>query len=828
MFKLELVAKKIAAVMVSCACMLSAIPFSSAPVSASEENTSMEWGTMEISGGGFVSGIVTGKNVMYARTDVGGAYKYDFNSKTWIQMMNFVSEEDRGFLSVDAMAIDPTDDNTIYLLAGCAYFSGARTAVFKSTDGGESFTEYDVTDLIQVHGNGNGRHCGEAIAVDPDNPDTIYCGGGTNGLIVSNNGGKTWSYVESYNNLGLFTETINWPTWTEHKVKATASEYYASNGIATIAIADGKVYVGASVKDVTNMYVADVGKDNWKPMNSSLPENLYPSRINKDADGNLLISYVPDLSFGSSGGAAYRYNIKTGELTNISPKADTPIGSVVSDPTDSNKLVATTCGLWYSQLWSENDWENDQVAWGDVTFKSTDGGATWTQMSPGNTVSWGGPLQADYLQNGGVSWIEHKAIHWSGSIVIDPTNTDRVLITSGNGVFACDDVWNDIPTFYFHAKGIEEVVALDMVSVPDGNVYSAIGDYDGFIHEDVNKQCIQYQPNMGSTSAIAYCPSNTDVMVRYAQNEAKGYYSTDAGSTWTEMTIQQGGQKAAITQLEDGTYRIFCGKSYSDDFGATWNNITGISTSSTVYIQVDPQNPQYVYSAGNDNNSYDPTCKPNNYLFVSSDYGKTFEKVTLGSYDKIEDYGRICAAGNGTVYAPAGSSGLYVTEDYGKTVSEFDNVDQCFAVGVGAAKDSSSPLTIYIWGQANGSGITGIYRSVNGGSSWERINDDEHQYGGPGNGKFIVGDMNTFGTVYMSTVGMGIVYGKLSSETTTPDIMGDVNGNGTVEIADLIMLKKHIINVKSLTAKQASRADINNDKNINSLDASALKKLILN
>jgi hypothetical protein len=43
---------------------------------------------------------------------------------------------------------------------------------------------------------------------------------------------------------------------------------------------------------------------------------------------------------------------------------------------------------------------------------------------------------------------------------------------------------------------------------------------------------------------------------------------------------------------------------------------------------------------------------------------------------------------------------------------------------------------------------------------WLRINDDQHQYGGPGDAQFVVGDMNTFGVVYMSTAGRGIVYGK--------------------------------------------------------------------
>ena len=73
---------------------------------------------------------------------------------------------------------------------------------------------------------------------------------------------------------------------------------------------------------------------------------------------------------------------------------------------------------------------------------------------------------------------------------------------------------------YFEADGIEEVVALDMISAPGKNPYSVIGDYDGFEHLDtVNSN--RFSPTMtaatggsGSASAIAYCPQNPDVMMR--------------------------------------------------------------------------------------------------------------------------------------------------------------------------------------------------------------------------------------------------------------------------------------------------------------------------
>lgn len=813
-----------------------------ATAAGSAANT-MEWGTLEISGGGFVSGIVTGQNVMYARTDVGGAYRYDYDTQSWVQLMAATSEPDKGYLSVDAIAIDPTDDDTVYMLCGCAYFSNAKTAVYRSINGGDNWDVVEITDLVQVHGNGYGRQCGESIAVDPDDPSTLYCGGDTEGLIVSHDYGKTWDKVTSFDTLGLFTEEIKWPTWTDHMVKATASEYAASNGISTIAIQDGKVYVGVSVTGVDNLYVADVGKDNWKVVSADLPNTLYPSRINLDANGDLLIGYVPTLTFGSSGGGAYRYDKETGTVTDISPKANTPFGSIVSEKDNADHLVASTCGVWYSQLWAKDDWDNDCVAWGDITFRSEDGGKTWRQMAPGNEITWSGPLQADYLQDGGVSWVRNKAIHWSGTVVFDPRDSDRLLITSGNGIFQCQDAWGELPVFSFHAKGIEEVVPLDLVSVPGGNVYSAIGDYDGFIHSSVTDST-QYQPNMGSTGAIAYCKSNPDIMLRYSENESKGYYSQDGGKSWTALTGCMAHSKGAITTLEDGTYRFFCtgegGTIYSDDFGKTWSKSTGTAGK---YITVDPEKPNYVYGAGNDYNAYDTSRKANNYLYVSDDYGVTFTAKTICNYDGAEDYARIAAAGNGTVYCPAGYYGLYKTTDYGETFTKVENIFSCFAVGVGAAKPGNKNLTVYAWANETEGGNSAIFRSTDEAASWECIMDEYHTYGGTGNGKFVVGDMNTYGTVYMSSVGMGIVYGKIGSDTPNPPVTtttttttstsvnyyGDVNCDNKISIADLVFMARYVAEDAEMTPLSAQgilNADCVTDSKINSQDITALARCL--
>ncbi|MGN0483175.1 MAG: Ig-like domain-containing protein [Lachnospiraceae bacterium] len=759
----------------------------------------MEIGTMGISGGGFVSGIVTGKNVMYARTDVGGAYKYNYDTNRWEQLFGFLSDADRGLLSVDAMCIDPNDDNTAYFLCGCAYFSDAKTAIMRTRDGGKTFDEINVTDLIQVHGNGQGRQFGEAIAVDPDDSNILYCGGDTGGLIKSTDGGDTWKMVEGYSKLGLFKEEIKWPTWTDHIVKTTDKEYYTCNGIGNVAIADGKVYVGTSITGEANLHVADIAKDEFKPLSSELPTDLLPSHINKDCDGNLLISYVKGIAFDGSKGAGYRYNVKTGELTDISPtsnKGDKPgTGSIVSDPTDPNKLVATSCGLWWGQMWEEGAWEKNKVCYGDITFRSDDGGKTWRQMLPGECSGWGdaSTLMTDYLQDNGRGWIRDKAVHWSGSIVLDPKNPSRFLVTSGNGVFACDDVWADIPSIHFQADGIEEVVSLDATCTPDGTFYSVIGDYDGFKHTSTTEST-QFSPTMdqnkqaqnASVGAIAYCPTNPNIMVRYSESSSAAYYSKDAGDTWTELPSSVSGGKAAIAQLGDNSYRIFrTGSgtvSYTDDFGASWNQSTGTEGSSTLWACVDEKNPKYVYAYGYYYNQYyngssqgkDPTIDDARYtLMVSSDYGKTFEKQTICLYDRCDSAYRIAYLDEGKFVLAAGYQGAYLVTECGKKVTKLDSIPYCKTIGYGAPKNAGGPNTLFAWGKPQGRDTEGIYCSTDEGKTWIAV-DTKKTYGGTGNGNYIVGDKKNFGTFYMSTVGCGIVYGKLksggagSSEPTNP------------------------------------------------------------
>ena len=865
--------KKMVATVMSLA-MLCTVTTSLASVAESTASLedSYTWDTLCIGGGGFVSGISTGQNEMYLRTDVGGAYKFDYDKNKWVQIFDFLNEEDRGLLSVKGMAIDPTDDNTVYFLCGCAYFSGARTVIFKTTDGGKTFTESDVTDMIQVHGNGDGRECSEPIAIDPDNPDTIYAGGdvtaGDSALIKSTDGGKTWQSVKGYDDLGLFTESLKYPMWTDHMVRGTESkEYNAQNGIGTIHIENGKVYVGTSVTGQTNIHVADVKDDKFTELSADLPNENYPVSITSDNNGNLFFTYIQGLAFAGDSGGAYKYNIKSGTVTKLSV-TDNAVGMITVDKNDPNKMVARTCGVWNDQ-WYDEEWTEDSIiAWGDYFYRSTDGGETWENITPGQQM---GKYTDDCyfvsnpIDTNGYDWIYGKACHWGSGILIDPRNSDKILMTSGNGVFACDNAWDERGVqFYFQPDGIEEVVALDFVSVPDGLNYSVIGDYDGFIHEDANEIPLQYQPNIGSTSAIAYCPSDTKVMARVGEHDAKGYYSLDSGKTWEDLNVPNGGGKIAITQLDDGTYRFIKASGdnaaivYTDDFGKTWSESTGLEGSKTTYPLVDPENPAIVYGSGIKYNSYwssdtskkEPTLEDAQYdFYISTDYGATFKKTVVDKYDECDHTGDLAYITEDTIAMALGWNGLYIITDGGATVEKSD-VFYCKTIGYGAPEKEGNVNTLYIYGKPSETDPEGIYRSTDSGETWVCINT-EHLYGGTGNGNFLVGDMNEFGTVYMSTVGCGIVYGKSSSgekpvtkpteptESTKPTedstnvsdgtiLWGDANLDGEVDINDVVYINKTVLGKDDSISEQGFKnCDLDENKHLTATDALNVMKLVV-
>ena len=105
--------------------LLGVLAFSAFPalsaLAAPPASVPYTWKSVQIVGGGFVDGFVfhpTAKDVLYARTDIGGAYRRDAKTHRWEPMLDWVPYADLNLMGVESIAVDPSDANKVYLACG--------------------------------------------------------------------------------------------------------------------------------------------------------------------------------------------------------------------------------------------------------------------------------------------------------------------------------------------------------------------------------------------------------------------------------------------------------------------------------------------------------------------------------------------------------------------------------------------------------------------------------------------------------------------------------------------------------------------------------------
>ena len=531
------------------------------------------YGNVAMGGGGFVSGIIPSKteaNLIYARTDVGGAYRWDNANSKWIPLLDWVSSGQTSYLGVESLATDPLNTNNLYMLVGIPYFNGGITAILRSTDKGNTFSVTDVTSQFTANGNGMGRQNGERLQVDPNNSSILYCGTRANGLFKSTNSGAAWSRLTGLN----VTTTSN-----GNGISFVVMDKTSVSGGAT-----QRIFVGVS-QTGTNFYVSTNGGTSFSAV-SGAPTTLMPQRAALAGDGNLYITYAnAEGPWNPTTGQVWKYNVSSGAWTNVTPSGTTfPYSGISVDPNNPSRLMLSTINIYYAQ----------GGAWGDQFFYSTNSGASWT-----NVVSRGFTLNGN-----GVPWItSSQSIHWAGCIEFDPFSTSKVWVTSGNGVFRNDAIetsgtWNAM------LKGIEETVPLDMVSIPGGPIFSAIGDYDGFKQTDPAVYGTQHAPTMGSNSGIAYASKSTSKLVRVGSSM---YYSTNQGTSWTATSSMPASSSNGYVALSSSGGRILYspGSStsmyYSTNNGSSWKKITSINFNTRPVSDYETDNRFFAY---NQNDGY--------------------------------------------------------------------------------------------------------------------------------------------------------------------------------------------------------------------------------
>jgi hypothetical protein len=110
----------------------------------------------------------------------------------------------------------------------------------------------------------------------------------------------------------------------------------------------------------------------------------------------------------------------------------------------------------------------------------------------------------------------------------------------------------------------------------------------------------------------------------------------------------------------------------------------------------------------------------------------------------------------GDLWIASGGTGLFHSTDGGAHFQRLESVASAKLLAFGKSAAGRDNPALYLAGTVGS--VTAIYRSDDGGQSWLRLTDDQHQFGWLPDA--IAGDARVYGRVYLGTNGRGVIYGE--------------------------------------------------------------------
>jgi hypothetical protein len=741
-------------------------PVLAATVGSATTYTSAKWG-----GGGYVTGLIyhpTSYNVMYARTDVGGAYRWN-GGGSWTPITDGIGfgAGEGTYHGVESIALDPTDDNKVYMVTGLTTHSWDGSVlingrIYVSNDRGASWAHYDLP--FPVGANEHSRAIGERLKVDPTNPSTMFYASRTAGLWKSTNSGQTWTQT------GLSSKVL---TGSEIMGLSTSPV-----GVEQIMFDNSNVGGGATTWNMyafiapdyvqkagltSTLYKSQNGGATWTPV--SVPSNVsgyYVPHAVRTSDGNYYVAFNKNTGEGAGGpGYLYRFGgVSFGETwTQLATTTQGGYSGVSVYGNGSTARIALTVTSWNAGQ--------------PVVQLSDNGGATWREIADG-MQHWGGGYRG-----------------WVDDVEIDPTNKDHILHVHGGGVWETWNASDTNPSWDAPVNNLEETATLALVTPPAGASYKFVnsaGDIGNWVQTDLATTPTR-TPNSawgnGDAADVLWSDPNYIVaagIISGGSTVAYGSWSGDSGNTWSNFASLPAG---ASTNFADTVSIATTSRnnivwapassipSWTSNNGASWTQVSGLPTpngglNNAYRLVVDRQSPNKVYAFDGGGAWWNSTTGK---VYQSTDGGHSFALVqgSVAANFAPNEFGVSTMVGN-----PNASGDLWVAD--GNTVYHSTNAGASWTklsgfatvaangstgalqgasrIALGKAQAGSSySAAVYVVGTRGG--VWGIWHSDDGGATWARYNDDAHEYGGIG---VIAGDWNTYGRIYFSGSGRGVIY----------------------------------------------------------------------
>lgn len=757
-------------VKIACLLMFPAAAFAQLPA---EPATKWDW--VETGGAGCYTPNVVFSEVQpglaYARTDVGGAYRWDNANSRWISLLDSTSWTESHLSGVLSVALSAQNADKVAF--ACGLYTNAwdplNGVILTSNNQGATWTKTVMP--FKIGGNMPGRNMGERLAYDPNNDSILfYAASDGNGLWKSTNGGINWTQVTAFPNPG---------TWSPYATDPYGIDIFnRTPGVVWVAFdkrtgtpgnATQTLYAGVADKD-NAIYVSNNGGASWSRLAGQPTGFLCHRGIVEPTLGYLYTTWNnTEGPFNGGKGDVWKYAITSATWTRISPVPSTDaslgwgyegIGIDRSNP--STLMVGTQSCYW-----------PDGAVW-----RSVDGGATWSKSW--EFTSYPNRSFRAVMDVSTVPWMANPGTYTPpfyninlgaavSGIAIDPFNSNNVFVS---GVWRSTNLTNWVPggsgtcTFTVGTRGIQGTAVTDMISPPSGApLLTTMLDLGGFRHTDLTTvPSTRYTLLWFDNSSIDFAENDPNQIVRVGKGQADNgdpgrciAISSDNGVSWTEpnqpANTFRGGTVASSCSgttnmvwapVGDG---VSVPVSYSTDRGNSWSSSSGIPADAQVRADRVTPGKFYGFLHGN--------------FYVSTNQGADFVSTASGLPtwgDMRPVFGRA-----GDIWLAGETQGLWHSTNSGSTWTKLSNVAESWTIGFGKAAPGQSYPAVYMSGRLGS--IYGIYRSDDGGANWTRITDDAHQYGALN--VALAADRNIYGRCYSTTGFGGVTYSTIPSADDT-------------------------------------------------------------
>lgn len=733
-----------------------------------KENAKWTWSGW--GGGGFFWSAVidpTNADIMYLGGDVVGMYKSVDRGKSWRFINNGLHE-----YGVYSMAISRSNPKILYAMT--------PNGMAKTINGGEVWKPLTETlkpkQNLSTHRPGSVR----AIAVDPANPEVVYAGSAKGVVCKSTDGGSTWTEIDY---LSAIKTTAPKPVqkaasgdgflWVTFK--AAANDWEHSGRIEKYM---DKAQDWSSYKKMTASFFAPAGTpplqvclvvqtgSGWtwqqsQPVTSKSGDWVdvsFDFTSLKDMNAVHMAHYVV-----RDNGAAY-----SGELG---------IDAIKLHPQDAAAPVVNI-GEWDTAAANEG-WRTSKAA--DAPFitamRQSKSAATQEQAPIASiNIADANPniLFVSHRKLGlfrstdaGKTWMKLETPNETANVAIYPKDPRLVFAAFGkNGIWRSTDggnTWTKTSTGIGEKYDVREIV----IHPTNPKVLHAIasegwgGQYltssDGgetwthtrkFARDVVGNPTLPADGKNGGELSIptnlAMSPADPDTL--FISANWNNILSSDGGKTWRESA--KGADITCFHDLRFVDKQVFAvamdeGLLTSADNGNTWTQLSPLG-----YKEGLSGHQWRVAGFKKDNGEYHivSTVSPwqgskeyPRYAIVSDDSGKTFKSAT-GLPDYLPKNNTMWGEGHARALAmdpkdpltlylgldgdaePSkglSGGGVFKSTDGGYTWTQLPNQPGTRRMFYGIAVDPTDSKRVF-WGGFGANG--GVWRSENGGESWERMN----------------------------------------------------------------------------------------------------------